>query len=609
MRIVLAIGLFSYALCSATYAQNPFVNLGPTADFALDQPFVSFTMSNGSSLDANASLGPNSSVQTFLLDTGANSVVAVGGAAKDLHRSGGNFNTGVFRELGVGGFINYFVSEPYTMHVTGVNSLSIDNIKILSDPDQSFGEEAAGFYGIVGMPAMIDRVTTLGYTSEAGGNVDWNDLDSIIDFMTQGGSSVGVEFGHQLPASQGHRYGVPVTALHFDPHGDATPTASPLPFLEVSHRVGCETSTGNYVFDTGAQLSIMSMEKLAELGLTEEDAFTFYDIQGVGGTRKVPGFIIDEYRIETNEGIDLVWRDEDAESPGLQVIGLDLDPSLDGVIGSDLLTGGLLNLGEVDPSDIFGSLLNIESQASIEAVQMDFRELENANKSGTGTIYFDLAANVDQPLENDILAADANGDGLVDTRDYEAWFANNGQDNTRCGQGDFNGDGRTNSADLAIWTAQSSIGPPNLDLACDFDADNACDVSDINLLLSAVGTEADQFDVNASGGPIDLADRDAWLSVAGLENQGAAYLAGDVNLDGLVDPQDLNALGQYWTQTGNLGYNQGDVDGDGFVGPQDLNVVGQNWLQSSSPSNAPVPEPASSWLLLTGGLLTIVRRR
>ena len=592
MRISFAVILLTAAPLggSEAFSQNSYVNLGPTADFAFDQPLVSLSMSN-----RGAALGPSNLYQTMLLDTGASSIVIVDQAANDLHRSSGNFNTGIFQELGVGGFINYFVSEPYTANVNGNNSISLHDVKVLSDPDQSFGL-GAGFYGIVGMPAMVNRVTSLGFggggENGGGGPVDWTDLDSIIDYLISGGgnSTIGVEFGDRVPPSTGHRYSVPVTALHFDPEGAATPTAAPLPALGVSHRLGCETSTGNYVFDTGAQLSIMSMAKLAELGLTEADSFTEYDVQGVGGIRKVPAFIIDEYRIETSEGIDLVWRDEDPDNPGLQVIGLDLHPSLDGVIGSDLLTGGLLDLGEIDINDIFGSLANVDATPSIDGVHLDFREIQQADHSGTGTIFFDIAADVNLPTDQGIIrAADANADGVVDKRDYDVWLAHNGQSNTRCATGDFNRDGRTDAADLAIWTEQTT----EVRLPCDFDRDASCTIADIDQLLKAVGTVDERFDLDTSGGPVDLADRDQWLSAAGVENIGAPYLLGDLNLDGRVDPIDLNRMGQHWTQTGGLGYADGDVDGDQFVGPMDLNALGQNWLSRSAPLNAAVPEPSS----------------
>ena len=185
-------GMFSLAaLVGVASAANPYVNLGPTADFAFDQPFVGFTMS----VNAN-SLGPAGDAQTFLLDTGASSIVAVGAAAEDLHNSTGDFNQGVFQEQGVGGFIDYFVSAPYEMTIqgTGDQRITISDIKILSDPAQDFGF-GAGFYGIVGMPAMVNRVTTLDMTVELGG-IDITDLDALIDFLLGGGtgSSIGVGF-------------------------------------------------------------------------------------------------------------------------------------------------------------------------------------------------------------------------------------------------------------------------------------------------------------------------------------------------------------------------------------------------------------------------------
>lgn len=588
------------SLAGGAAAANPYVNLGPTADFAFDQPFVSFTMS----LNGNT-LGPAGDAQTFLLDTGASSIVAVGAAAEDLHNSIGDFNQGVFKEQGVGGFIDYYVSAPYemTIHGTGDQQITIRDVKILSDPAQDFGF-GVGFHGIVGMPAMVNRVTTLDMTGELGG-VDITDLDALIEFLLGGGtaSSVGVGFSNDLPLSNGHRYGVPVSALHFDPAGAVVPTAAPLPLLEVTHRLGCETSTGNYVMDTGAQLSLMSMAKVAELGLDVSDAFSFVDIQGVGGTRSVPIFLLDEYRVTTSDGVDLVWRDEDPESPGLQVIGLDLHPSLDGVIGSDLLTGGVFNLEEIDLTDIWN--LNLElGENPIEKVQFDFRNLQQSDGSGTGTIYFDLNADVDLIAGPDpVLAADANGDGIVDVVDYQVWEENLFQSGTSCSSGDYNHDGRTDLVDFNIWNAQQQ------DIACDLNGDFACSVEDLDLLLGAIGSENPAFDLDGSGGPITADDRDVWLSQKGYQDIGGPYLLGDVNFDGIVNASDLNQLGQHWTQTSVGSYAFGDLNGDQHVNATDLNQLAQNWLATSTVgAAAAVPEPHSLLLALAAALSAFAAR-
>ena len=51
------------------------------------------------------------------------------------------------------------------------------------------------------------------------------------------------------------------------------------------------------------------------------------------------------------------------------------------------------------------------------------------------------------------LAGDANGDGFVDTTDFNAWNANKFTNGTDWTSGDFNGDGSTDGTDFNIWNA------------------------------------------------------------------------------------------------------------------------------------------------------------
>ena len=286
---------------------------------------------------------------------------------------------------------------PYASEADGVGGVDHASIRILNDPFQSFGE-LVGFEGIVGMPAMVNRVTTLDMSPSASGGFsgsDLSDLDSLIDVLSSGGvsSGMGVSFSHTLPPTNGHRYGVHATALHFDPdEPGAVPTAAPLPIVTVSHHLNGATATGdNYIIDTGAQLSFMSLSKARELGLDPDDPFSTIDIQGVGGTKKAPVFYIESLSIPTNEGVDLYWRD-------VQVIGLDLDPSIDGVIGSDLLTAGLL---ETDLSSFDLQNLLAVGEGPIQQVHFDFRNLDQPTKDGTGTMYLDLNPDFDRVRTGD----------------------------------------------------------------------------------------------------------------------------------------------------------------------------------------------------------------
>ena len=57
---------------------------------------------------------------------------------------------------------------------------------------------------------------------------------------------------------------------------------------------------------------------------------------------------------------------------------------------------------------------------------------------------------------------------------------------------------------------------------------------------------------------------------------GLQVIAGDANLDGIVDVKDLNILALNWLQSGK-GWVDGDFNYDGFVDSIDLNFIGLNW--------------------------------
>jgi hypothetical protein len=93
---------------------------------------------------------------------------------------------------------------------------------------------------------------------------------------------------------------------------------------------------------------------------------------------------------------------------------------------------------------------------------------------------------------------------------------------------------------------------------------------------------------------------------------GFSVLEGDITGDGFVGLADLNVILANWNQNVPVGdASQGDLAGigDGFVGVSDLNVVLGNWNASTPPpAVGAVPEPASLWLLVAGGLGVVVGR-
>ena len=168
---------------------------------------------------------------------------------------------------------------------------------------------------------------------------------------------------------------------------------------------------------------------------------------------------------------------------------------------------------------------------------------------------------------------------------------------------------------LSAYILWNVSGDPPMGLACDFDSNDSCDISDIDLLMEeiAAGSNGSTFDMTGEG-DVNDADRDAWLSAAATENGlSAPYFLGDSNLDLKVDASDLNAVGSNW-QTENNKWSTGNFTGGG-VGAPDLNAVGSNWQRQHpdaplAAATAAVPEPSGMALVLLGMLgFSAIRRR
>lgn len=163
-------------------------------------------------------------------------------------------------------------------------------------------------------------------------------------------------------------------------------------------------------------------------------------------------------------------------------------------------------------------------------------------------------------------------------------------------------------ADFAIYAGELTqqeiedilafgVAPPS-GLPCDFNGDDACDIGDLDeLMYSGLGGSDPKYDLDGSGGTIDLADRDVWLSQAGNENIGEPYVVGDADLNGIVNASDLNALGGNWQQTNLTSWAGADFDGDGAATAADLNGIGRNW-QHGVVDGAAVPEPSCCSMLI-----------
>lgn len=360
----------------APAAALPYIELGPSDGLALDQPRV--TVELFSDPDGNNSLGPILN-NVFFLDTGANSIMAMKSAVDYLL---GCETQGTFVEQGIAGDHPLETSEPYRFDFAGTSGLrrTINDTCILSDEFNDFPLGSPP--GIVGMPAMVNRVTTLDFTGWVDG------LANMVIYM-----DVALSDGPEdPPPGNGHRYSVPVdNRFQFDPadqdHTGELPVWADVPFLTATAVAGADRQTTDFLFDTGAQMSLISEDLAFSLGADANGDGDLLDdllpngteqIFGVGGVIEVPKFWIDEIRVPTNEGVELVWTD----APVLVLTNANpADPPLgqlpfDGVFGSDLLTSGWL-----------AAWLSESDGGYIDYLFFDFREMED---EGLGTIYFDL---------------------------------------------------------------------------------------------------------------------------------------------------------------------------------------------------------------------------
>jgi autotransporter-associated beta strand protein len=326
------------------------IDLGAADEFVFGQPIVQVRITDGPKV---FDLG---FFNEFLLDTGASGILVASVAAREL-REQGFLTESTYWDLGIAGPQATRVSKPYGFDFAGSDGrpFTLPNVRIQTI------EANFGFYmGIVGMPAMLGRTVSL-------------DLAKAVDF--ENSLRMGVAFGDQpLPAGP-RQYSMPLRMYEFPMTGqeqpsDPLPVYAPLPFAEVTLQHGGTVRGSSFLVDTGAMQTIFSSRTAFELGLDVngngdlwDEAFTFQEVTGVGGTTVIPILRVDALTIPTSEGVDLVFRD-------LAVGIIDVDDALDGVIGMNLLNGGW----DLYAVNLFLGLPEPGLPGKFDRVDFDFRD-------------------------------------------------------------------------------------------------------------------------------------------------------------------------------------------------------------------------------------------
>ena len=126
---------------------------------------------------------------------------------------------------------------------------------------------------------------------------------------------------------------------HLDPGDTLTesynPVVSDIIVRDLNSATSFEVTNQTFLFDTGAQLSVISEDIALALGLDLENPETSIDVQGAAGQTTLLGYTIDQLvlpRDDNNDGI----MDGELVFTNVPVYVLDLFPGLTGILGMNL---------------------------------------------------------------------------------------------------------------------------------------------------------------------------------------------------------------------------------------------------------------------------------
>lgn len=432
-----------------------FVVLGPADALAFDQPRVSFGLFQPGTFNL---VGPQL-YNLALLDTGASGVLLgqlayIWGEMYEPEQRA-NGQPVIYYEQGVGGVVPLTVYRPYDLAVAGDNPWNefvVTAVRVLGDASLNLGS----FAGVVGMPAMVGRVTVL-------------DLEPMLEW-----EFISVDFPVEPPTSPSGSYSVALSRLALSYSGQVYPT-DPLPTfaeLPLIPNVGLWRQgtwiADSMVLDTGAQNTFISTTTAQNLGIDWQhtmaeggDVVDWLEVEGVGGTVNVPLVAVDRLIVPTAEGVDLVWTD-------LLVGVLDI-PGVSGIFGMNLLTSGYIGaaLGgeQINWQELLWQLIWLGILPPGTTVE-ELQQLLGGSLEGS-----------DQPFFARI---------ILDLRQSNAWQirleVNSLLNLVRSRQGDLDGDGDVDETDLAIllehWGEAVWVDKGNLD------GQGVVDDFDLNRLLT-----------------------------------------------------------------------------------------------------------------------------
>ncbi len=277
------------------------------------------------------------------------------------------------------------------------------------------------------------------------------------------------------------------------------------------------SSAGNWLFDTGATVSIISVAQAAVLGLVDEDGEPIVPpdfnvpIGGIGGSVELPGFIIDKLSVPTLSGFNLVFINA-------RVCVHDI-----GVLDED--TGDFVILDGVFGDNFICASMNMETW-EISSTPFDNLVIDTQN----ALLGFDVNSVYPLPA---CRFTDLNNDCRVDTMDLSL-FARH-------------------------WQRTDCSGASGFCSGADIDSDGSVDFSDFVLFTGDWLKNECQYPCGSENNPRPCAD---------------------LSHDCFVDIYDLAIFAEEWLNLCDwLNFNCRDADlaRDGTVNFKDFTIFSNNW--------------------------------